>query len=390
MLTEVLMPKWGYMTDGIIVEWMKDEGDLVEKGQPIFVVETEKVTQEVEAPETGILLKKIHPVGSLVPVGEVVAIIGEKENNLAEKSLPLEDEIEDDTVTAPKTEYTDTEQPERISISPAARRLAREYGIDKSTLTGTGPKGRIVKADVLKAHQSGIPSNLLDEPEILEEISLSETRKATSDRMAKSSREAAQATISTEIDGTNMVIQHRESNLKKGKRVDISYTDIVLWAVSRALLRNRIMNSTLEGDSIKIYKDVNLGLAVATERGILVPVIRNADKRSLPDIAALRRDFVERAGKGALSISDVINGTFTVTNLGMYGVDIFTPILNPPQIGILGVGRIREKPVVENGEIISKPTLNMSLTFDHRVIDGAPAARFLQQITELLESSDFT
>ncbi len=384
MVTKVVMPKWGYILEGEIIEWLKNEGDEIEKGDPLFVVETEKVTEEVESTATGILLKIFSPVGSLVPVGEVVAAIGDEEEGSLAERLGHE-KVGELTGSGKAAEVKPSRSVsyERRLISPAARRLAREHGLDTSTLTGTGPRGRIVRDDVIKALEASPAER---GPEIAETVPLSGKRKTVSDRMSKSARETAQVTINMEIDAANMSAIRGKSRPEGREKSRISYTDLVVWATSRALRETPIMNSALGGDVIKIFKDVNVGVAVALDQGLIVPVIHDTDSKTLLEIATLRKDLVERARRGRLSLSDVMNGTFTVTNLGIYDVDAFTPIVNPPQTGILGIGRIREKPVVKNGEVAIRPVVTLSLSFDHRVVDGAPAARFLQRIKQLLEN----
>lgn len=388
MERKVVMPKWGYMLEGIVVEWLKNEGDKVDQGEPLFVVETEKVTQEVEAPATGILLKIFYPVGSVVPVGQVVAVIGGEEDRLLAERLYTETIAKPVVEVIPEAKQPTLKLRERILISPAAKKLAQEHGIDYSTLTGTGPESRIVRKDVLRAIEGSRSPLTIRELEVAETIPLTGRRKTISDRVSKSVHEAAHGTISMEIDATNLVAI-RESHPGEGEN-KTSYTDMVVWAVARALQETPLMNSTLDCDTIKIYKDVNVGVAVASEHGLIVPVIQNANNKTLSEIASIRKELVDLARQNRLSLPDVMNGTFTVTNLGMYNVDVFTPIVFPPQTGILGVGRIRKKPVVEEGEIVAKSTLHLSLSFDHRVIDGVPGAKFLQRIRELLERSDFT
>lgn len=381
------MPKWGYMLEGIVVEWLKNEGDKVKQGEPIFVVETEKVTQEVEAPATGILLKIFSSVGSVVPVGQVVAVIGKDEERVSVESFHPEKIAKPMVEVVPEVKLPASKPQERILISPAARKLAQEHGVDFSNLTGTGPGRRIVKEDILRAIEVSKGSLNIGELEVAEIIPLTGRRKTISDRVSRSVREAVHGTISMEIDATNMVAIHEGRQGGDGKR--ISYTDMVVWAVSRALQETPLMNSTLDGELIKIFEDVNIGVAVASEYGLIVPVIQNANKKSISEIASMRKELADLARQNRLSLPDVMNGTFTVTNLGMYDVDIFTPIVFPHQTGILGVGRIRKKPVVEEGEIAAKSVLSLSLSFDHRVIDGVPGAKFLQRIKELLERSDF-
>jgi pyruvate dehydrogenase E2 component (dihydrolipoamide acetyltransferase) len=387
-MTKVVMPKWGYMLEGIVVEWLKREGDEVEQGEPLLVVETEKVTQEVEAPATGILLKIFSSVGSMVPVGEVIAAIGEEEDRLSVKQFQVEKVVRPVVKLNQDVKPTISERQRRVRISPAARRLAREHEIDFSTLTGTGPGGRIVREDILNVIKVSRESPELEEPKVADTISLTGRRKTISDRVSRSVHEAAHGTISMEIDATNMVAIHGDRLLEGEKKV--SYTDMVVWAVAQALQETPLMNSTLDGDTIKMYEEVNVGIAVASEHGLIVPVIKNANKMSLSEIASIRSVLVDRARQNKLTLSDVMNGTFTVTNLGMYDVEVFTPILYPPQTGILGAGKIGKKPVVEEGEIVIKSIMHLSLSFDHRVVDGVPGAKFLQRIRELLEGSDLT
>ena len=379
------MPKWGYILEGEIIEWLRNEGDMVKRGVPLFVVETEKVTEEVGAPATGILLRILSPVGSLVPVGEIVAVIGdEQERPLAERLYAEKAGEPMESGVALEMKPLRSKSNERRLISPAARKLAGEHGLDISILTGTGPRGRIVRDDVLKVVRTLEVSPARIDLEVAETIPLSGKRKTLSDRISKSARETAQVTINMEIDATNMSATYNRN--RSGGKSKVSYTDLVVWAASRALREVPIMNSALEGNMIKIYKDVNVGVAVALEHGLIVPVIHDTDNKTLSEISVLSKELVEKARQDRLSLSDVMNGTFTVTNLGIYDVDAFTPIVNPPQTGILGVGRIREKPVVENGEITIRPVVTLSLSFDHRVVDGVPAARFLQRIKKLLES----
>ncbi len=387
MVTKVIMPKWGYMLEGIVVEWFKNEGDKVDQGEPLFVVETEKVTQEVRTPATGILLRIFSSVGSVVPVGQVVAAIGEEEDRLSAERFHPERIAKPVVEVISEVKPPTPKPPERILISPAARKLAQKHGVDFSTLTGTGLGCRIVREDVLRAIETSRGSLTLGEPEVAETIPLTGRRKTISDRVSKSVREAAHGTISMEIDATNMVAI-REGRPGGGEK-KTSYTDMVVWAVAQTLQETPLMNSALDCDTIKIYEDVNVGVAVASEHGLIVPVIQNANNKTISEIASIRKELVDLARQNKLSLPDVMNGTFTVTNLGMYDVDVFTPIVFPPQTGILGVGRIGKKPVVEEGQIVAKSVLHLSLSFDHRVIDGVPAAKFLQRIKELLERPDF-
>ena len=359
MAVKIVMPRLSLtMKTGSVVRWYKREGEEVKKGEPIVEVLTEKVTYDIEAPESGILRKIYAKEGDEVPVNGLLAVITKPDEPLPK----IEEE-------RPKVEVR-----ERILASPAAKRLAREYGVDLSQIAGTGPGGRIVEADVRRY----IEERLGYKPKICEVIRLTGVRKISAERVAKSVREAPHCTLCMEVDMTEA------SKLKELLRV--SYTDIIVKAVAQALKEHKIMNSTLEGNEIKVFEEINIGVATATPQGLVVPVVKNADKKSLSEISSEIRNLAEKAREGKLEAGDVSGGTFTVTNLGMYGVEAFTPIINPPEAAILGVGKIIQKPVAEEGEVRIKPMMTLSLSFDHRIVDGAPAAQFLARIKEILEN----
>jgi len=365
------------MKEGTVTRWYKKEGDRVEKGEPLVEVLSEKFTYDVEAPSSGVLRKILAEEGSDVPVNGTLAIITAPEE-------PLPEKIEEKVETAPPieveaAEVTREEKPavkraeRRVFASPAAKRLAREQGVDLAEVVGTGPNGKIVEKDVLRF----IEEKTKTTPRVREVVLLTGIRKTAAERVALSARTVPHSTVTMEVDMTNA------SKLRE--KLQLSYTEILVKAVSEALREHPILNSSLEGNKIKIYEDINVGVAVATDQGLVVPVIHNADKKSLDEIASELRKLVKKAREGALDKEDVTGGTFTVTNLGMYGVDVFTPIINPPQAAILGVGRLAEKPVAVNGKIVVKPVMTLSLSFDHRIVDGAPAAQFLRKIKETLE-----
>jgi len=262
-----------------------------------------------------------------------------------------------------------------VLASPAAKRLAREYGIDLSKVKGSGPEGRIVEADVRRY----LEEEMAPKPRIREVIPLTGIRKTTAERVSLSARTAPHSTIPMEVDMSNAV--------KLREEMGVSYTDILVKAVAKASEEHPSLNSTLEREQIKIYEDINIGVAVATEKGLVVPVIRDANKKSLTQIASALKELVVRAREGKLAKEDLTGGTFTITNLGMYGVEVFIPIINPPEAAILGVGKVTEKPVIVNNQIKVKPVMYLSLSFDHRIIDGAPAAKFLQKVKQILESA---
>jgi pyruvate dehydrogenase E2 component (dihydrolipoamide acetyltransferase) len=287
---------------------------------------------------------------------------------------------------------------ERIKISPVARKLAQEQGIDIETLTGTGPEGRIVREDVERAiaaksreprAESREPrAASREEPKVVpESIPLTGIRKVIFDRMGQSWRESARVTLFADADMTEMVKlrQVRGSEWERQFGVKPSYSDLIHLAVARALREERRINCRLDGQSVRIRKEINLAFAIDLGEGLVAAVIKDADRKSLSDLVRAARDLAERARSNRLAPGDMADGTFTVTNLGGFGVEYFTPIINPPQAGILGIGKIMEKPVVLNGGIHIRSMVTLCLVFDHRLIDGAPAANFLAKVKELLE-----
>lgn len=362
MVTKVLMPRLSLtMKEGTVVQWFKKEGDTVNKGEPLVEVLTEKVTYDIEAPESGVLRKILALEGIEVPVAEVLGVITAPDEQITEEIIVREPAKEKEVIE------------ERILASPAAKRLAKEYSIDLAQVKGSGPEGRIVEDDVKRFVEESKVG-----PRVREIMPLTGIRKTAAERVTLSAKTAPHSTITMEADMTNATRFREEKQ--------IGYNEILVKAVAKALEENRIVNSTLAGEQIKIFEDINIGVAVATEKGLVVPVVHNADKKSLKEIASMLNDLIEKARASKLSKEELTDGTFTITNLGMFGVEIFTPIINPPETAILGVGKVTEKPVVVNKEIIAKPMMYLSLSYDHRVIDGAPAAQFLQKVKQYLEN----
>ena len=341
----------------------------MEKGETLFVVETEKITSEIESVASGILRKILAPVGSEVEVGAPIAIISES----PDEELP---EIEEVKLESLK------EEPAKIKISPAARRLAQMYNIDITKIKGTGPNGRIIKRDILRAiEELKIAKTIL--PKIKEIIPLSGIKKTMAEKLSTSFKSAVHTTITMEVDATNLV-KVRNDYVAKG--YDVTYTDIMIKLCSEALKKYPLLNSSLDDGKIIVFEDVNIGVAVALEDGLIVPVIHNADKKTILEIASITKSLIKKARSETLSLDDVSGGTFTLSNLGMFGVDVFTPIINPPQVAILGLGRIAKKPVIVDDKIEIRSMMMMSLTFDHRVIEGALAAQFLRTLKSYVEN----
>lgn len=390
-ITYVKLPKLTWtMEEGLVGEWLKKEGDVVERGEPLCEIETEKTVDTIEAPESGMLRKIVVPANTTVPVNQVIAIIAEPEEEIPEVSEAVEG-IEKAVAIKPKAVEMEAEKPvekaieERIRISPLARKLAEEHKIDITKLEGTGPGGRIVKEDVLRAIEvaKAVPPPAVEKAKV---IPLTGMRKIIAKRLAYSAQTAVHVPITAEVDVSETVKFYEAFSPEVEKKVNtrLSYTDILIKAVSKALGEHPMVNSILEGEQIRLMDEINVGLAVALEEGLIVPVIREADKKSLFEIAAVRAELVEKARQGKLLTRETADGTFTISNLGMFGVDTFAPIINPPESAILGVGRIVKKPVVVNDQITIRSVVTLTLVFDHRVIDGAQAAQFLQSINQFL------
>ena len=394
MAVEVVMPKFGLtMTEGTIQQWFKSEGDAIKTGEALFEVETEKVLYEVEATADGTVAKLLYAVEAVVGVGLPVAIIAEAGEEVAEvaaryadapAAAPAAAPPEPAPVATSAPSPAPQEKRGRVPVTPAARKLAKEHSIDLSGVAGTGPRGRITREDVQKTIDSGgqaaPPPAPTVAPAVAEDIPLRGMRKVIAERMHQSLQGSAQLTISTEADVTQLIDRRQEVR----QEFNVTYTDFIVQACAHALRQHPRMNAHLEGDTIRANNDIHVGLAVALDEGLIVPVVRDADKKSLKDIAAEAKTLAEKARASQLKLEEVSGGTFTVSNLGMYGVDAFTPIINAPQSGILGVGRIVEKPVIHRGEVTRRSMMVLSLTFDHRVIDGAPAGAFLQTVADLL------
>jgi pyruvate dehydrogenase E2 component (dihydrolipoyllysine-residue acetyltransferase) len=377
------------MEAGTIVRWLKSEGDTVEKGEPLYELDTDKVTQEVEADASGVLLKILAGEGEEIEVGKRIAVIGEEGEEVSAEAEPAPKAEEPAKV--PKPEPLPAERIEaprepsradgRIKASPLARRIARERSIDLATLTGTGPDGRIVAEDVERAAAAPAPAHApaAAAPLEAEVVPLTSLRKTIARRLTEA-WEAPAFQISMSADMTRAQELH-----DRLREQGVSVTDILTKLAAVALLRHREVNAHFADDELRIFPNAHIGLAVATERGLIVPVQREVERKPLVQIAAERKELVQRTREGKLSQEDLDGGTFTISNLGMYGVEIFTAVLNPPQAAILAVGAIEEKPVVENGDVVARPLMAMTLTCDHRAVDGAKAAEFLRELKTLLE-----
>jgi pyruvate dehydrogenase E2 component (dihydrolipoamide acetyltransferase) len=391
---EVAMPKFGLtMHEGTVQRYFKAVGETVAAGEPLYEVETEKVLYEVESPAPGIVAAWLVEEGATVECGVLVAILAERGEDVSVISGKYPSVSSSNGNTAPVATAREqsraaadirVERPSggRRAVSPVARKRAAELGVNLDHVQGTGPGGRVTKEDVERAAaKSAAPSRLAAvgrAPDAATRTPLRGPRRTIAERMHQSLRDSAQITIATEADVTPAT----ELRARLKSDFDVTYTDMLVHASARALLRHPRIASRLEGAEIVEAVQINVGIAVALSEGLIVPVVQDAARKPLREIAIEAKALGEKARTGHLKLEEVTGGTFTVTNLGTYGVDAFTPILNIGETAILGVGRIVEKPAVYRGEIARRAMMTLSLTFDHRVVDGAPAAEFLQTVIE--------
>jgi pyruvate dehydrogenase E2 component (dihydrolipoamide acetyltransferase) len=379
MATPIAMPKLGLaMKVGTVGKWLKNEGDKVKKGEALVEVMTDKITNKVESPAEGILLKIVSAKGAKLPIGGLMGVIGEVGEDIADilAAGPV-----DTAAPAPKAAAAG----EKVKISPAARKLAEDNGIDFTRISGTGPEGRITKEDVEKAIENGVGA--ADDRPTIKVVPYEGMRRAIGENMAASWTANAKVTQHISVDMSGILAMRKMINEGVKDKDKISVTALLTKAVARAIEINSDVNITLDGDEIKTLKDINIGMAVAVPDGLIVPVIRNANIKKLSEVNAEINDLAKRARKNKLNPDEMGGATFTITNLGGYGsVDWFTPIINPPEAAILGVGRTVEKPVAVNGEVVVRPMMGLSLSFDHRILDGAPAAAWLAVLMQLIEN----
>lgn len=411
MITQVILPQLGdTMNEGTIARWFKLEGDAVKKGEALFEVLTDKANIEVEATATGFLRKVLHQENETVPTGKTIAYVtttADETLEIAESKGRERNQRTDgkkgthaaaQRVQAVSTEATPSRK--RQFVSPRARRVAKEFGVEVAQLTPASTTGRIMEADVRKFLAQrivtstpaapptpsvppvpSVPSQLTTDTI----VPVSGVRKIIFDRMGTSSREIARVTLTTEADATELVALRERLNAKQ-KELRFSFSDLLVLLVSRSLLKFPYMNATLHEDGVHQHAFVNMGIAADTDRGLLVPVIRDAHRKGLGEIYADARRLSEAARTGKISPDDLRGGTFTITNLGQQEIDAFTPIVNQPEIAILGIGRIAQKPAAYQGQLALRWMVALSLAFDHRVVDGAPAGRFLQEVKHYVET----
>lgn len=408
MPTKILMPKLGMsMTEGRVVAWLTGEGDRVDKGTTILQIESDKIEYEVEAPASGVLARIYeHPSEEMVPVGQLLGVILAEGEELAEENLLIPQAPI--TTSAAARQFPDlgsritfpsrptSAKGERIKVSPAARKLAEEKGVEVSQVEGTGPGGRITREDVqafLESQGAGKLQHAVvvsegGKPALGVRIPMSRMRKIISQRLTASASQVPHIYLFSEVDAAALLSRRAELShrIEEETHQRLSYNDLLIEAVARCIERHPLFNATLEGNLIVIPAEIHIGLAVAIEDGLIVPVIKQVRGKSLAQIVSARADLSRRAQTKKLLPDDLAGGTFTISNLGMYEVDYFTAIINPPQSAILSVGRMVQKPRVVEGQVAIRTVMRLGLAADHRVIDGALAAQFLQDLKRELET----
>lgn len=421
MAEVIRMPRMSdTMEEGVIVGWLKEEGDEIEPGDILAEVETDKATMELESYQEGVLLHIAVKEGP-VPVDSIVAVIGEKgedfqslleeeqkavsgkQDEQADNGKPEEKTDSDATDTsddsdekdksaeAQKVPSTPTSDDGRTKASPLARKMAAEKGIELSLLSGSGDGGRIIKRDVEKAIESGVQAPAAPSAAGIsiqsgedQTVRLSQMRKIIGKRLSESKYTSPHFYLTVEVDMDNAIAARKSLN-SNDEEVRISFNDIVIKATAMALRKHPFVNASIDSEKITLHGDINIGVAVAVDEGLMVPVIHHADYKSLSEIKAEIGDLAVRARDKKLKPEEMQGNTFTISNLGMFGIDEFTAIINPPDACILAVGTINTKPVVRDGQIVIGNTMKITLSCDHRVVDGAVGAQFMQTLQDYLE-----
>ena len=381
MITKVIMPQMSLtMQVGFIAKWLKVEGQFVEKGEPICTIEGDKASIDLEAPASGILKKIVAQEGSEFPVKQAVAYIGDQDDVIEYETTELPETSKSDTVATDRISK-ETNSKGRINASPIAKRIAKEKGIDLSQLTGSGPNGLIGKNDVLEfaekmqTSRSNVTSKDLNNIE-----------KAIAEKMTQSNQEIPHfhLTLTCKVGEVNKL--RKDENRKNHDEPHLTLTDVIIWALSRSLVKYPVFNSSFQENKIIIHENINIGIAINSPNGLLVVVVKDADKRSLFDISKTRTELTERALEGKQTPEDLSGGTFTISNLGMFAIESFDPIITPGQVGILGVGSLVKYLELDHEQNIqSREKMSLTLGCDHRAVSGVKGAEFLSSIKEMVE-----
>jgi len=416
MPVDIVMPKLGLtMTEGLIVEWQKNEGDNVKQGEVLFVLETEKVTYDVEAPEDGVLGKILVREQETVPVGAVVAYLLKPGESVADiagvpnaasqpEPVSANTEVETPSSSAPAV----TESGQRVKATPLAKKIARQSSIDLTTVTGTGSGGRIVRDDVEKAKDlaadkpadaavssvsagSATPAAQVEPSQEGKLVKFTGMRRAVAGNMMASKTQAALAYMDNSCDATK-IQEYRKSLLpvvEKKVGVRVTITDILMKITAAAIREHPVINTRWTDEGILYLPEVHMGMAMALDEGLIVPVIRSINNKSIAQVAKDRTELITKGREGTFLPDDIKGGTFTFSAMGMFGIEHFTAIINQPENAILAAAAIIDKPVAVDGEIVVRPMLNVSLTYDHRTVDGAEAGKFMRTLKQFIENPMF-
>jgi pyruvate dehydrogenase E2 component (dihydrolipoyllysine-residue acetyltransferase) len=398
MATNVIMPSLGFdMTEGKIARWLKKEGERVDKGQAIAEIETDKATVEIEANASGVLKKIVVPPEQTVPIGTVIGVIGEPNEAVPEK-IPEQagaSQTAEPPSRAPQQGGNGKEEPvaetgeTRIKASPLARRMAKQAGIDLAQVRGSGPGGRIMERDIQAAQTAPKPAPApaaAPAAQTAGSVPLNKMRQAIARRMTESKTTAPHFYVTVEIHMAEAMKTREQLNAVAADADKISVNDLIVAAAARTLVKFPNFNASFHNGALETHAQVNIGIAVALDDGLITPVLRDANKKTLKAIAAESKALGERARTNKLRADDLGAGTFTVSNLGMFGVDEFIAIINPPEAAILAAGAVTPRAIVVDGSVRAAPMMKATLSTDHRVADGAQAARFMQEFKKLLEN----
>jgi pyruvate dehydrogenase E2 component (dihydrolipoamide acetyltransferase) len=410
MATKIMMPKLSdTMEEGVILKWVRKEGEKVKQGETLVEIESDKADMELEAYDSGVLRKIVVPEGGKAAIGALIAVIGGPDEDisglLGDTAAPAKPVSTEKPKEEPQKETTKATPPSptpvaatiapptkpadgRTKASPLAKRLAQDHHVDIAGVTGSGPQGRVIKRDIEGALSASTPAAAAPQRTYAagtaEDVALSPIRKTIAKRMTESKTSAPHFYVTVEADMEPATTFREQLNIASESK--ISFTDIIIKATASALIRHPQVNATYLGDTMKQYHYIHMAVAVALDEGLVTPIIRNCEQKGIGAINADLRDLAERARNRKLKPEEYTGATFTISNLGMFGVEDFIAIINPPEGAILAIGSIIEKPVVKQGAIVVGHTMKMTLSSDHRIIDGAVAARFLQDLKKLLEN----
>jgi len=402
MAVSVVMPALEMAQEsGKVISWRKREGDKVSKGEPLLEVETDKAVVEVESPGEGILSAISAREGAVIPVGQTIAWLLAPGEAAPVAAAPTQtgrrqdNAIPGPSVAAAAGSAASAPASTEVRMSPKARRLAKEHGVDVTRLRGSGPGGEVLAEDILKAAQGGavaaapaavVSSSAKSQAPSGKGEPLGTIGRLMASRTTQSWTSVPHFFVTREVDASGLVEAHKRiaAETETSRGIKVTLTDLLVALVARTLAKHPRMNASWVDESIRHNPEINVALAVAVEEGVVAPVLHGADRSSIAELATKRRELADRAKAGRLSPADIANGTFTISNLGMYGVDAFTAIIVPPQAGILAVGRIAERVVAVNGSAAVRPVIALTLSTDHRVADGARAALFLSDLAEAI------